>query len=264
MSLHPPPPGRPNLNLVLSVKPAQTESVEVVEHKGRGHPDTICDGLAEALSRALCRHYIAAFGEIQHHNVDKALLCGGQSLSAFGGGRVTAPIDIYLAGRAVSPGDDGAKHLHEIAVASARDWLGDHIHALDPVRHVRIHPVLRQGSSQLRSLFDHRLGGAPRANDTSFGIGYAPTSPLAPSCVRKHGLTHVRASAESQSERTDPCDCQQFHDLRPLRGHLPPPCGGDARSINLNGLRASPSAAAARWPPRSPSFLTLTAPRFRG
>ena len=48
--------------------------VEVVERKGLGHPDTICDALAETLSRNLCREYRRRFGDILHHNVDKGLL----------------------------------------------------------------------------------------------------------------------------------------------------------------------------------------------
>ncbi|MCA1409472.1 S-adenosylmethionine synthase, partial [Ensifer sp. IC3342] len=76
------------------------DPVEVVERKGLGHPDTICDALAETLSRNLCREYRQRLGRILHHNVDKALLCGGRSTPAFGGGSVDAPIDIYLAGRA--------------------------------------------------------------------------------------------------------------------------------------------------------------------
>ena len=30
------------------------ELVEIVERKGLGHPDTICDAMAETFSRALC------------------------------------------------------------------------------------------------------------------------------------------------------------------------------------------------------------------
>ena len=45
--------------------------VEVVERKGRGHPDTICDALSEEVSRALCRYYLEQFGRILHRNVDK-------------------------------------------------------------------------------------------------------------------------------------------------------------------------------------------------
>ena len=69
-----------------------TDGAEIVERKGIGHPDTICDALAETLSRDLCREYQRRFGEILHHNVDTALLCGGRAVAAFGGGNVTAPI----------------------------------------------------------------------------------------------------------------------------------------------------------------------------
>jgi S-adenosylmethionine synthetase len=50
-------------------------TVEVVERKGLGHPDTICDALVETFSQNLCRDYRRRFEQILHHNVDKALLC---------------------------------------------------------------------------------------------------------------------------------------------------------------------------------------------
>lgn len=60
--------------------------VEMCEHKGIGHPDSLCDGVAQAVSLALNRAYLQAYGRIQHYNVDKALLIGGQSQPHFGGG----------------------------------------------------------------------------------------------------------------------------------------------------------------------------------
>ena len=164
--------------LIVSTQPDAASEVEVVERKGRGHPDTICDGLAETLSRALSGHYLTEFGEIQHHNVDKALLCAGRTSPAFRGGRVLAPIDIYLAGRAVAEGVGGERRLHELAVESARAWLRENLHALNVDRDVRVHPVLRPGSRDLTTLFRRRSGQAPLANDTSIGVGYAPLSPL--------------------------------------------------------------------------------------
>jgi S-adenosylmethionine synthetase len=53
--------------------------VEVVERKGLGHPDTICDALVEEVSRALSCFYLKHFGFILHHNVDKVLLRGGSA-----------------------------------------------------------------------------------------------------------------------------------------------------------------------------------------
>ena len=139
--------------IMLSALPLAEEAVEVVERKGLGHPDTICDALAENLSRALSREYLASFGELLHHNVDKALLCAGRASPAFGGGKVDAPVEVYLGGRAVAQVGRNRLPIKEIAVECARAWLRENLHALDADRHVRIHPVLRPGSQDLRSLY---------------------------------------------------------------------------------------------------------------
>jgi S-adenosylmethionine synthetase len=85
--------------LIVSKLEISDDSVEVVERKGLGHPDTICDALAETLSLNLCREYQARFGAILHHNVDKALLCGGRAAPFLGGGSVLIrSISIWLGG----------------------------------------------------------------------------------------------------------------------------------------------------------------------
>ena len=84
----------------LATLPIESSEVEIVERKGLGHPDTICDALAEQLSIALCNFYQERFGLLLHHNVDKVLLWGGIARPAFGGGKVLAPSEIFLAGRA--------------------------------------------------------------------------------------------------------------------------------------------------------------------
>jgi hypothetical protein len=77
-------------DIVISRIQPSIGDVEIVERKGLGHPDTICDALAETFSRNLCRAYLDRCGEILHHNVDKALVCGGRARPAFGGGVVEA------------------------------------------------------------------------------------------------------------------------------------------------------------------------------
>ncbi|MFB6147348.1 MAG: methionine adenosyltransferase, partial [Candidatus Nanohaloarchaea archaeon] len=52
---------------------------ELVERKGIGHPDSICDGVAESVSRALCREYRDRFGKVLHHNTDEVQLVAGSS-----------------------------------------------------------------------------------------------------------------------------------------------------------------------------------------
>lgn len=165
--------------LVISPLELSDETIEVVERKGLGHPDTICDALAETLSRNLCREYRRRFGMILHHNVDKALLSGGRAVAEFGGGSVLAPINIYLAGRATSQVGADVVPIAEIAVEESRAWLRSNLHALDPERHVVIHSLIQPGSTDLSALFSRRAeADLPLANDTSIGVGYAPMSPL--------------------------------------------------------------------------------------
>ena len=152
---------------------------EVVERKGVGHPDTICDALAERFSIGLSRFYLKRFGKVLHHNVDKVLLRGGAARAHFGGGEVVEPIEVYFAGRATAEAGGVTVPVEDIAVSSARDWMRENLHAVDPERHVRIHCLVRPGSADLASLFG-RTGKTvmPLANDTSVGVGYAPASPL--------------------------------------------------------------------------------------
>ncbi len=164
------------IRTVESTSPASGE-VEVVERKGLGHPDTICDAVAEHFCVCLCRYYLEHFGLILHHNVDKVLLCGGAARPAFGGGEIVEPIELYVAGRATQDYLGERIPVHEIAVEACREWLGKHLRELDVERHVRIIPCLRPGSADLTRVFA-RGGTAPLANDTSIGAGFAPLTVL--------------------------------------------------------------------------------------
>jgi len=152
---------------------------EIVERKGVGHPDTICDALAENLSIALSRHYLERFGTILHHNVDKALLVGGAARPAFGGGELDEPIEITLAGRATREFRGVQVPIDAIAVEASHAWLRDNLRHLDSERQVRIVPRIRPTSPDLAALF-LRQGetGVPLANDTSIGVGFAPLDEL--------------------------------------------------------------------------------------
>lgn len=166
-------------SLTLSTLGITDDAVEVVERKGLGHPDTICDALAETLSRNLCRAYRDRFGDILHHNVDKALLCGGRATPAFGGGSVLAPISVYLAGRATTEVGNQRIDIKEIAIDGSRSWVRSNLHALDAERDTQFQVLIEPGSQDLQELFARRpQHHVALANDTSIGVGYAPLSPL--------------------------------------------------------------------------------------
>jgi S-adenosylmethionine synthetase len=150
----------------------------MVERKGRGHPDSICDALAEAFSISLTRAYHERCGAVLHHNVDKVLLAAGSSAPRFGGGEVIAPLEIYLAGRATHDVGGTVIPVAEIAERTSRTWLRANLHALDVDRHVRIHSVVRPGSAALSAMVARQKTSPALANDTSFAVGYAPPSTL--------------------------------------------------------------------------------------
>jgi S-adenosylmethionine synthetase len=152
--------------------------LEIVERKGLGHPDTICDEIAEALSLALSAHYLAACGQVLHHNVDKALLAGGASRPMFGGGEITRPMDLFLAGRATTHFQGQLLPIDDLARQVAIHWFASHLPMVDAARHVTVHNLVRPGSADLSDLFARRSGRARLANDTSCGVGYAPLSRL--------------------------------------------------------------------------------------
>jgi len=163
----------------LDTQPYAKQPVEIVERKGLGHPDTICDALAEELSRSLCQFYLEHFGLVLHYNVDKALLWGGASQPAFAGGKILAPMEIFLAGRATCEYNGTRVPVEELMRESSLSWLGSNFHALDPENHIRLHSLIRPGSADLVELYlRQKETGIALANDTSCGVGYAPLSEL--------------------------------------------------------------------------------------
>ncbi len=166
-------------HLSLCQTPYYSQPVEIVERKGIGHPDTICDALAEELSRTLCQFYLDNFGLVLHHNVDKALLWGGSSQAKFGGGEIILPMEIFLAGRATSEYKGISVPIDDLVEQSCTRWLKANFHELDPEHHVKLHSLIRPGSADLVELYlRQEATGIALANDTSCGVGYAPLSEM--------------------------------------------------------------------------------------
>src|SRR4030067_3618793 len=109
----------------LIQKPIEEQEVEIVERKGIGHPDSIADGVAESVSRALCQMYIERYGRILHHNTDEVQVVGGQSAPHFGGGVVLEPAYILLVGRAGTQVNEGRLPYRHVAVQAAHEYVQD-------------------------------------------------------------------------------------------------------------------------------------------
>ena len=61
----------------LKQTPLEKQRIEIVERKGLGHPDYICDAVMDHISIRLSKEYLEKAGSILHHNVDKSLLAAG-------------------------------------------------------------------------------------------------------------------------------------------------------------------------------------------
>ncbi|AAM03669.1 TPA: methionine adenosyltransferase [Methanosarcina acetivorans] len=156
--------------------PIEKQRIELVERKGIGHPDSISDGLAEAVSRALCREYISKCGTVLHHNTDETQIVAGRSSPKFGGGEVLQPIYMLLVGRATKEFEGVELATESVALQAARNYLRKTMVNMDLERDVIMDCKLGTGSSDLRDVF--KRDRVPVANDTSFGVGHAPFSEL--------------------------------------------------------------------------------------
>jgi S-adenosylmethionine synthetase len=151
----------------------EDQQVELVERKGLGHPDSVADGVSESVSRALSRLYLDEFGRILHHNTDETQIVGGASEPKFGGGKVTAPIYVLLVGRATTEVNGEKLPYRQVAIDAAKNYIGSICSHLDVERQVELDCRIGQGSVDLRGVFEQK---AILANDTSFGVGFAPLS----------------------------------------------------------------------------------------
>ncbi len=155
--------------------PIEEQGDEIVERKGIGHPDSIADGLAETVSVALCKMYLERYGRILHHNTDQVEVVGGQSSPKFGGGVFLEPAYILLVGRATTMVNGVRLPYRTVAIQAAHDYLTKTCSNLNVDADVTLDCKIGQGSVDLRGLYDTQK---QLANDTSFGVGFAPFSDL--------------------------------------------------------------------------------------
>jgi S-adenosylmethionine synthetase len=165
---------------------------EIVERKGPGHPDTLADGLAEAVSNAYARYSIDKYGQILHHNTDKTTLLGGSAEVHFGGGRMLSPVEVCVNGRFSSRIGDVEVPVMEIIEGAVWRYMEEKLPRFDVSEHLRVRVRSSQAASPgsvdgngesprarwftPRSTDDLRDTVKPFANDTSIGVGFSPLS----------------------------------------------------------------------------------------
>ena len=158
----------------LDRRAVEDQEVEIVERKGVGHPDSICDGIAESVSRALSQLYLDRVGKVLHYNTDETQLVAGRAAPAYGGGEVVEPIYVLIVGRATKEYEGEQLPVDSTALAAARDYLSEAIPELEYGTDVVVDVKLGEGSGDLQDVFGEDTQQVPMANDTSFGVGHAP------------------------------------------------------------------------------------------
>ncbi|MBS7609855.1 methionine adenosyltransferase [Candidatus Bathyarchaeota archaeon] len=151
----------------------EDQSFEIVERKGLGHPDYICDAVMESISVQLSAEYLRRLGTIAHHNIDKALLAAGEAEYRFCGGVIKKPMKLIIGDRATFEVEGVEIPVAEIAEKTAKEWFLKNLRLVDPEKHIQFQIELRRGSEALRDIFK-RKGEVLGANDTSAAVGYAP------------------------------------------------------------------------------------------
>ena len=155
--------------------PMAARRIELVERKGIGHPDTICDSLVEAISLALNQLYLTRTGALAHYNIDKALLVAGQCEKGFGHGEVTRPMELIVGDRATFVANGITLPIEETVRTAVDTWVRTHLPHVRAGTDLYTRLALAPGSAELRRIFKDTAAIA--SNDTCGASGYAPLSP---------------------------------------------------------------------------------------
>lgn len=178
--------------------PVEKRDTELVERKGLGHPDSICDGVAESISREISREYRERFGKVLHHNTDEAQLVAGSSNPGYGGGEIVEPVFLLLAGRATKEFKGEEIPIDRIAREAAREYIDDNFKRFSP-ENVELESRIGETSTDLEAIFSE---STRKANDTSFGVGHAPLSDTERIVRELEGRLHGELDAVGEDVKT--------------------------------------------------------------
>lgn len=151
--------------------PTFKRQFEIVERKGLGHPDTICDLVMDKVSIELSKLYIKETGTIQHHNMDKTMLVAGQTENKFGGGQVIKPMKLIIGDRATLLSDDHKVPIGDFIITTAKAWFEKNLRNVGE-KHIEFQLEIGPSSTALQSIFKNPKSFV--SNDTSALVGYAP------------------------------------------------------------------------------------------
>lgn len=184
------------LFLANDFRDPNTGYFEVVERKGRGHPDTLSDRLAELLSRTYSTYSLKKYGAVLRHQFDKLSLMGGKAEVRFGGGHFRSPIRLLLNGRITSKFGQEDIFCRDLLMGAAKNFLETELRNFDFSVDCRV--IFEMTSNRTRGMTDSKRKGLspinfrfnprslkdipesnnPLANDTAVGCAWVPYTDL--------------------------------------------------------------------------------------
>lgn len=179
-------------------KPINATDFEVVERKGIGHPDTMCDAIAEQISSDYSLYTIEHYGAILRHMVDKIAISGGKSRVFFGGGEMLKTVRVFLNCRFTSTFGDETIPYYDIARNAIKKVFNEIMPLLDFDKYVEVidnthfsqGPGVvydKDGTTRNERQFFFEVpkedfiqfhNNGLRSNDTSTAVTYAPLSDM--------------------------------------------------------------------------------------
>lgn len=163
------------------LKSIENSPFEFVERKGIGHPDTLADGVAEAISIAYSEYCIKNFGVSLHQMLDKIMFMGGMSEIKFGIGEMTSPWRLVINGRLSRRFGNELIDCEEISEKTALDYLGKIVPRFDANQWLKFYHFTTDYALvphwfNPRSIDDLPDAKTAYSNDTSVAFGYWPLS----------------------------------------------------------------------------------------
>lgn len=159
---------------------------EAVERKGVGHPDTLCDAIAELASRRYSEAVYEMTGRLPHHYFDKVMLMGGAVDMGLGHGQLIEPYRVIFAGKVTRKAGDVEFPVTQIITEAAKEVLTDVLHNFNPDRHLVVLDELRdyQGPAKKRPRYQpEHVEAMPVldqpnrvSNDVNICTGFYPLS----------------------------------------------------------------------------------------
>lgn len=169
------------LQVITDYRDPSSESFEVVERKGVGHPDSLADALANEVSIAYSRHCLNTIGVIPHHNVDKLYIGAGHYKNDYGVCDRLSPVVVRVHGRMSSVFGDVDLGIEELQISAVQRYMRQVMPTVTDDDLV-IEPNATQHTKvpywfTPRNVADIPDATNPKANDTSVCIGHWPPTP---------------------------------------------------------------------------------------